>query len=162
MSSPPAPSNLLIDPLAELTSAIRSNSFGILPTSTPIIERSFPITPEDKEAIKSESMSLGKPSSRAVARARVELLEGGSVEIVLDQRGYTLEQATSLDGSNTHPTGTYESLDTLLIAISPGYVQAMGAEVGKRFEGYTGRDQVKGEEGGMKEALQGFHGDERD
>ena len=43
-------------------------------------------------------------------------------------------------GTLTHPQQTYESLETLLIAISPKYVQAMTAEVGKRFEGYQGNE----------------------
>lgn len=39
----------------------------------------------------------------------------------------------------TYPGSTFESLDALLIAVSPGYVQAMGQEVGARFAGMEDR-----------------------
>jgi hypothetical protein len=35
-----------------------------------------------------------------------------------------------------HGGKTYETLDALLIANSPGYVKAMGDELSRRFEGY--------------------------
>ena len=58
------------------------------------------------------------------------------------------------------PETTYESLDAMLIAVSPGYVEAMGQEVGRRFEGFkpvnkegrdgaqTSREEVREAEGG--------------
>ena len=40
-------------------------------------------------------------------------------------------------GQKTTPGGTYETLEALLIAISPLYVQAMSNEVAKRFQGFV-------------------------
>jgi hypothetical protein len=40
------------------------------------------------------------------------------------------------------PTQTYETLEALLIAISPLYVEAMTREIGRRFEGYSGAQSV--------------------
>lgn len=89
MSTPP-PSNILTDPVAELTEAIRTNLFGLDPTSTVLLEQSFPITAEDKEAIRVESLKKQSTSERVVGKARVVLLEGDGLEITLDQRGYTV------------------------------------------------------------------------
>ena len=82
-------SNILLDPIPELTQALKTNSFGIS-SSEVILEQSFPHTPEDKASVREESSKTGKTSERVVARARIGLLEGGEIEVVLDQRGYTV------------------------------------------------------------------------
>lgn len=69
-----------------------------------------------------------------------------------------LESVVTPDGK-TFPRSTYETLEAMLIAISPGYVAAMSSEVGRRFEGFTkesgreegataGREDVRVAEGG--------------
>jgi hypothetical protein len=45
-----------------------------------------------------------------------------------------LEKRMDANGT-TYPGSTYESLETLLIAVSPGYVRKMGEELAKRFAG---------------------------
>jgi len=141
MSSPP-PSNILLDPLTELTQSLSENAFGISPSSTVLAnpEYTFPITPQDKEGVKRESREKGRTMDRVRARCRVGLLEGGVVEVVLDQRGYTIAQLESVPTTEgrSFPHETYESLEALLIAISPAYVEAMAREVGKRLEAVAG------------------------
>jgi hypothetical protein len=44
-----------------------------------------------------------------------------------------LLEATSTTGTKTYPNATYESLEALLIAHSPAYVQAMTREIERRF-----------------------------
>ena len=86
-------SNILLDPIPELTEVLRTNAFGILPSSHVIIEISFPNTEEDKASIREESAKSGLTSERVVARAKIGLLEGGEIEVTLDRRGYTVSQA---------------------------------------------------------------------
>lgn len=51
-----------------------------------------------------------------------------------DSHSSQLESLTTTSTSTrTFPRTTFESLESLLIAISPGYVRAMTAEVGKRL-----------------------------
>lgn len=90
MSSPP-PSNILLDPIPELETAIRNNAFGINASSSRVLlESSFPNTPEDKQRIASESQRDGSTKGEVVAKAEIGLLEGGIAEVVLDRRGYTV------------------------------------------------------------------------
>jgi len=98
MSSPP-PSNILLDPLTELSRALSSHAFGISTSSSTIIERSFPITQEDKESVSAEARQTGRgeTSGRVCAVARIEVLEGGEVEVVLDYRGYTVSLGRGVD-----------------------------------------------------------------
>ena len=69
-----------------------------------------------------------------------------------------LEHVHAVDGK-VFPGTTYETLEAMLIAVSPGYVQAMGTEVGERFKGYGGesgegvgrepsKEEIKVAEGG--------------
>jgi hypothetical protein len=48
--------------------------------------------------------------------------------------------------------GTWESLDAMLIAISPEYVKAMGEELNRRFQGFSRVDEDQ--EGGHKDDMQ--------
>ncbi|ORX37277.1 hypothetical protein BD324DRAFT_625528 [Kockovaella imperatae] len=143
-------SNILTDPIPELEQALKTNLFGIQPSSHVMLDRSFPHTAEDKAAIVEESKKTGRTSDRAVARARIMLLDGGGIgemEVVLDQRGYTVERISDAASNlHTYLQQTYESLETLLIAVSPAYVQAMTMEVSKRFEGFSGRPENSTEE----------------
>lgn len=95
MSSPP-PSNILLDPISELETALRTNAFGLDPSTTQIIyPSSFPITSEDKERVITESRSSGSTGEGVIARAEVGLIEGGLAEVVLDRRGYTVRSHRS-------------------------------------------------------------------
>lgn len=81
--------NLLLDPLSELTAATSHNAFGLSPdpnATSVILDQTFPITPEDKAAV---AANRGE-DERVVARAKVGLLEGEEVVVVLDRRGYTV------------------------------------------------------------------------
>lgn len=90
MSSPP-PSNILLDPITELETALRNNAFGInSSTSRLIYESSFPVTPEDKQRIASDSPKSGTTAHEVIAKAEIGLLEGDIAEVVLDRRGYTV------------------------------------------------------------------------
>ena len=51
-----------------------------------------------------------------------------------------LEHVHAVDGK-IFPGTTYETLEAMLIAVSPGYVQAMGTEVGERLKGYGGESR---------------------
>jgi len=172
----PSPSDILLDPIPELESALRTNAFGINPSTSRVIHcSSFPITPEDKQRIASDSASSGTTGTEVVAAAEIGLLEGGIAQITLDRRGYTvrppsranssvlelgiwvwayvdqLENVINTDGK-TFPSTTYESLEAMLIAVSPGYVEAIGREVGNRFEGFTRESAVA--DGGEGQASQ--------
>ncbi|KAL7423061.1 hypothetical protein Q5752_002360 [Cryptotrichosporon argae] len=126
-------SNILLDPLAELTSALTAHAFGLDPASSVVPHASFPLTPEDRASVAAESRAGGVTSARVVGRARIVLLAGeGEAEVTLDRRGYTLESVHAPDGMR-YPAQTYESLDALLIATSPAYVAAMSRELTKRF-----------------------------
>ena len=89
-------SNILLDPIPELAEALRTNAFGILPTSHIVIESSFPNTEEDKASVREESAKTGQTSARAVARAKIGLLKEGEIEVTLDKRGYTVSSSRSL------------------------------------------------------------------
>ncbi|WVQ83034.1 hypothetical protein IAT38_005172 [Cryptococcus sp. DSM 104549] len=138
MSSPPT-SNILLNPLSELTAALASSSFGILPppTSRPLEEVCFPLTPEDLKSVEEESRRIRGISERVVGRAKVGLLAGeGEVVVKLDRSGWTIEQAQGGPELKAKLGRTYESLETLLIDASKAYVEAMNKEIWKRFEGH--------------------------
>ena len=92
MGSPP-PSNLLLDPLSELTSIIQLNAFGLDLSGERthiVLGDSFPITPEDRDRIAIESIRSGEIQPGVVAKAVLGLMGGeGEAVVVLDQRGYT-------------------------------------------------------------------------
>ena len=84
------PSNILVDPIPELATALKTNSWGIDPTSAILVASSFPITPDDVESVKLESKSSGRTSTRVVGKARIVTLEGDEMIVQLDQRGFTV------------------------------------------------------------------------
>ncbi|WWC62729.1 uncharacterized protein I303_105326 [Kwoniella dejecticola CBS 10117] len=131
MSSPNI--NILLNPIPEVRAALSSNAFGI--SSSRIIEEtSFPITAEDVESVKRESSSSGVTSTRVVGRMQIRLLsEEGTIGVKLDRSGWTLESADESSSMRAKIDTTYESLETLLIDISPAYVKAMNDEIWKRF-----------------------------
>ncbi|CAK9780665.1 hypothetical protein CC85DRAFT_330278 [Cutaneotrichosporon oleaginosum] len=130
MSSPP-PSNILEDPIGELEAAIRAHAFGIDPLSHVLVGQSYPRTNAERIAVASEARSNKQTPESVRARAKVVLLENeGEAEIVLDQRGYTIESTTATTDLTAR---TFESFDALLIALSPAYVRAMNAAVAARF-----------------------------
>lgn len=89
-----ATSNILTDPVPELEAALKNNLWGIdASESSVLISRSFPITAEDKEAVRAESSKLGRTSERVVGKLRVITLERSDLEITLDQRGYTVSSS---------------------------------------------------------------------
>lgn len=97
MSQSPLPSNLLTDPLSELTSALQLNLFGLDPATTAVlVEECFPVTPEDRERIGIESVRSGQIGEGVTAKAKVGLQGGeGSMVVVLDRRGYTVSHTGS-------------------------------------------------------------------
>lgn len=84
-------SNLLLDPIEELTQVISINTFGLAPSPTTqiLLESSFPITDEDKVKVAEDAVRSGKNADAVKARANLGLLEGDVLEVVLDKRGYT-------------------------------------------------------------------------
>ncbi|WWC70898.1 uncharacterized protein I206_104850 [Kwoniella pini CBS 10737] len=126
--------NILLNPLPEIQAALSSNSFG-LKSSEIIKDNSFPITAEDVESVKKELTSTGVTSIRVVGRTSINLLgEEGKIGIKLDRSGWTLEFIERSDTLiNDKINKTYESLETLLIDLSPAYVKAMNDEIWKRF-----------------------------
>ncbi|KAK1925749.1 hypothetical protein DB88DRAFT_484969 [Papiliotrema laurentii] len=130
--------NILLNPVPELTDALRTNAWGLGEGSSVVIADCFPITPEDVDSVRSEVKQSGG-SKRVVGKAKVVTLEGEHLVVLLDQRGFTIESNTGVMGL---PTQTYETLEALLIAISPLYVEAMTREIGRRFEGYSGAQSV--------------------
>ncbi|BEJ14068.1 hypothetical protein CspHIS471_0312420 [Cutaneotrichosporon sp. HIS471] len=130
MSSPP-PDNILEDPIGELDAAIRSHAFGIDPLSHALVDQSFPRTNAERVSVASQVRATKQTTDRVHARAKIVLLEKeGEAEVVLDQRGYTIENTTASVQVTSH---TFESLDALLIALSPAYVRAMNDAVAARF-----------------------------
>ncbi|WWC88515.1 uncharacterized protein L201_003426 [Kwoniella dendrophila CBS 6074] len=126
--------NILLDPLPEIRAALKSNEFGI--SSSSIDEASsFPITNEDLDLVQKESRSTGTTSQKVVGKAQIVLLDSeGIIGIRLDRSGWTvefIEKGSSSITSKIHKT--YESLETLLIDISPSYGKAMNDEIWKRF-----------------------------
>ena len=89
---PDSGSNLLMDPIEELTQVLSINSFGLAPSPTTqiILDSSFPINDEDKLRVAEETVRSGKINDKVQARAKVGLLEGDVLEVVLDKRGYTV------------------------------------------------------------------------
>ena len=93
MDSPP-PSNLLLDPLSELTSIIQLNAFGLDLSGERthiVLGDSFPITQEDRDRIAIASIRSGEIQDGVCAKAVLGLQGGeGEAVVVLDQRGYTV------------------------------------------------------------------------
>ncbi|WVW84825.1 hypothetical protein I302_106860 [Kwoniella bestiolae CBS 10118] len=143
MTSSLPSSNILLNPLPEIRAALKSNSFGI--SSSRIIEdNSFPITQQDLESVKDEIRSTGMTSPRVVGRADIMLRQGeGMVGVRLDRSGWTVESIQKAT-PQIHPKldRTYESLESLLIDLSPSYVKEMNNEIWKRF----GMDKNGGDE----------------
>lgn len=85
-------SNLLMDPIEELTQVLSINSFGLAPSPATqiILDNSFPINDEDKLMVAEETVRSGKINDKVQAKAKVGLLEGDILEVVLDKRGYTV------------------------------------------------------------------------
>lgn len=85
-------SNLLMDPIEELTQVLSINSFGLAPSPATqiLLDDSFPINDEDKLRVAEETVRSGKIHDKVQARAKVGLLEGDILEVVLDKRGYTV------------------------------------------------------------------------
>ena len=81
--------NILLNPVPELTTALQTNTWGIDPSSEIIVADCFPITPEDVESVRTEVKSKGA-SVRVVGKARIVNLEGVTMIVVLDQRGFTV------------------------------------------------------------------------
>ena len=150
-------SNLLMDPIEELQQVLSINSFGLAPSPATqiLLENSFPITDEDKVTVAQEAVQKGVTDSRVKCRAKVGLLEGDILEVSLDSRGYTVGSVKSLANSadeqlesatsttnRTYPVATYESLEAMLIGLSPAYVEAMTREITRRFEMEAGGGAV--------------------
>ncbi|KAK8858703.1 hypothetical protein IAR55_002932 [Kwoniella newhampshirensis] len=141
--------NILLDPIPELRQAFTTNSFGL--DSFAVNETdSFPRTKKEVEQVLKELRVSGgdvlgvemekkmemELKMKIVGRGWVKLLGGEGEGVVrLDKGGWTLESSTgSLPPSKIGKT--YESLETLLIDVSPAYVRAMNDEIWKRFEGH--------------------------
>jgi hypothetical protein len=90
MSSPPNPSNILLDPLPELTQAIKINLFGLDPSSSTLPAESYPSTPEEVQLVKASTSRRTALPKEIRAKAKIILLEGDILDVVLDQRGYTV------------------------------------------------------------------------
>ncbi|GMK53693.1 hypothetical protein CspeluHIS016_0102790 [Cutaneotrichosporon spelunceum] len=131
MSSSPPPDNILEDPIGELEAALRAHAFGIDHHSCVLVDQSFPQTAAERALVASEARETKQTSDQVHARAKLVFLENeGEAEVVLDQRGYTIDNTTTSTQLTSH---TFESLDALLIAISPAYVRAMNDAVAARF-----------------------------
>lgn len=89
MTSSPQASNILLDPVSELTAALKQHAFGIQ-SSELVLDQSFPLTTDDKQAVASSSKSSGRTDERVRAAADIRPVEGGEIHVVLDQRGYTV------------------------------------------------------------------------
>ncbi|KAK4684983.1 hypothetical protein P7C73_g5182, partial [Tremellales sp. Uapishka_1] len=131
MSSPP-PTHLLLDPVTELSTSLSLNAFG-LKTYVVLTDQSYPFTDADKATVLQDAMQTGAVAKEIRAKGRIEVLEGGEVGLELDMRGWTIESATG--APSPYLGKTYESLEAMLIEISPGYMEAMQLEVMRRFEG---------------------------
>lgn len=90
-------SNLLLEPVPELTIALRNNAWGIKPESTVLVTECFPVTSEDLESVKDEAKQKGGSSSRVKGKARVVTLEGDSLTVVLGQGGFTVNKISFFD-----------------------------------------------------------------
>lgn len=86
--------NILLNPIPELTAALQTNTWGIDPSSEIIVADCFPITPEDVDSVRNEVKEKGA-SGRVVGKARIVSLEGTSMVVVLDQRGFTVRNSSS-------------------------------------------------------------------
>ncbi|WVQ73266.1 hypothetical protein IAR50_002834 [Cryptococcus sp. DSM 104548] len=148
MSPSPPPTNILLNPLPELSSALASNAFGIRPgPHSGIVEAdTWPRTDEDFKLVKARLGPDGllketEGEQRVRGTVRVGLVGGeGDLVVVLDQRGWTIDSAQGPPPTTSKIGTTYESLETLLIATSKSYVEAMNQEIWKRFEGFQGRE----------------------
>ena len=114
LNVPPDPTmsssdNILLNPIPELTAALRTNAWGIDASSEVLIADCFPITPEDVEAVRAEVAQRGS-SARVVGKARIAILEGVVMVVQLDQRGFTVRPVFYLP-STSNSTG-YETDET--------------------------------------------------
>nr|ODN85390.1 hypothetical protein L203_05006 [Cryptococcus depauperatus CBS 7841] len=139
--------NILLNPLSEIVQALQTNSFGILPEphSQPLVDQTFPIAKEDMEKVKQVmSQTQGHrlvENQNIIGKCKVGLLDKTVLVIRLDQSGWNgPEQLESIENNEKIQDklgNTYESLETLLIDVSPEYVEAMNKEIWKRFEGHA-------------------------
>lgn len=83
--------NILLNPVPELTDALRTNAWGLGEGSSVVIADCFPITPEDVDSVRSEVKQSGG-SKRVVGKAKVVTLEGEHLVVLLDQRGFTVSR----------------------------------------------------------------------
>lgn len=85
-------SNLLMDPIEELTQVLSINAFGLAPSPATqiILASSFPINDQDKVRVAEDAVRSGKNADNVQATAKVGLLEGDILDVVLDKRGYTV------------------------------------------------------------------------
>ncbi|EJT49390.1 hypothetical protein A1Q1_01485 [Trichosporon asahii var. asahii CBS 2479] len=152
----PPPDNILEDPLGELDAALKSHAFGLASYQLRP-EVSYPRTDDEKAKVRDEAKAEGHTPEGVAGRAHLVLLKNeGEADILLDQRGYTVSHPnTCLEHSGAGSCGgrwlivqiekttaqqpllssTFESLDALLIALSPAYQEAMQEELLRRFEG---------------------------
>ncbi|WVN90610.1 uncharacterized protein L203_105851 [Cryptococcus depauperatus CBS 7841] len=135
--------NILLNPLSEIVQALQTNSFGILPEphSQPLVDQTFPIAKEDMEKVKQVmSQTQGHrlvENQNIIGKCKVGLLDKTVLVIRLDQSGWNLESIENNEKIQDKLGNTYESLETLLIDVSPEYVEAMNKEIWKRFEGHA-------------------------
>lgn len=101
--------NILLNPIPELTAALRTNAWGIDASSEVLIADCFPITPEDVEAVRAEVAQRGS-SARVVGKARIAILEGVVMVVQLDQRGFTVRPVFYLP--STSNSTWYETDET--------------------------------------------------
>nr|ODN89845.1 LOW QUALITY PROTEIN: hypothetical protein L204_06122 [Cryptococcus depauperatus CBS 7855] len=152
--------NILLNPLSEIVQALQTNSFGILPEphSQPLVDQTFPIAKEDMEKVKQviSQTQDHRPveNQNIIGKCKVGLLDKTVLVIRLDQSGWNSfspilstcndtkgpEQLESIENNEKIQDklgNIYESLETLLIDVSPEYVEAMNKEIWKRFEGHA-------------------------
>ena len=96
--------NILLNPVPELTDALRTNAWGLGEGSSVVIADCFPITPEDVDSVRSEVKESGG-SKRIVGKAKVVTLEGEHLVVLLDQRGFTVSRR-SLSPSTLRSLGS--------------------------------------------------------
>ncbi|WVO18147.1 hypothetical protein L204_105850 [Cryptococcus depauperatus] len=135
--------NILLNPLSEIVQALQTNSFGILPEphSQPLVDQTFPIAKEDMEKVKQviSQTQDHRPveNQNIIGKCKVGLLDKTVLVIRLDQSGWNLESIENNEKIQDKLGNIYESLETLLIDVSPEYVEAMNKEIWKRFEGHA-------------------------
>jgi hypothetical protein len=87
MPSPPE-HNVLLDPLAELSAALDSHAFGLASCEI-LLGECYPHNDAERRAVQQASGSRGVEAT-VQAKARLVLLGGEEVVVVLDARGYSV------------------------------------------------------------------------